>query len=445
MGGILDAAQRLLEEYRLCDNCLGRQFATLGHGMDNAERGRSLKNTLLLEAHSMIQAEDKAGVRLLRKLAAHGMFEAAAQTLRRLGVEAGKGKKEKCQLCRGKIQEIPQLAAEIAEKAKEFEFNTFLVGAKIPAQLLEAEDSVRARCGAEWGESMKSEFTREIGKTLSKLTGKQADFANPELVVTVSPFKNEFTLKANPLFVEGRYRKLVTGIPQSRWLCRRCGGKGCSFCGGTGKKYPESVQEILEAPILKLTEGEGAEFHAGGREDIDAQVLGSGRPFVVEVKNPRRRFIDLERVRREVNAGGRVEVLDLKLAGKDAVRRVKAAEASPKVYRFLVESTERLTEEDLDAVEKAFTDRVIRQLTPRRVLHRRADKERERRVYSLKAEKLSDSRFEVTLKCQGGLYVKELVDGDEGRTTPSIAEVLGKKVKCLRLSVIDIGGEEDEV
>ncbi len=42
--------------------------------------------------------------------------------------------------------------------------------------------------------------------------------------------------------------------------------------------------------------------------------------------------------------------------------------------------------------------------------------------------------------CQGGLYVKELVSGDEGRTKPNLAENLGVKAKIAELDVIKIEG-----
>jgi tRNA pseudouridine synthase 10 len=60
----------------------------------------------------------------------------------------------------------------------------------------------------------------------------------------------------------------------------------------------------------------------------------------------------------------------------------------------------------------------IKQQTPLRVLHRRADLIREKYIYEVKVKKVSLKRAELEIRCQGGLYVKELVSGDEGRTTP---------------------------
>jgi tRNA pseudouridine synthase 10 len=71
-------------------------------------------------------------------------------------------------------------------------------------------------------------------------------------------------------------------------------------------------------------------------------------------------------------------------------------------------------------------------------LHRRADLTREKYIYKVKVKKVSLKRAEMEIRCQGGLYVKELVSGDEGRTTPNISELLGNRAKPLKLDVLNI-------
>jgi tRNA pseudouridine synthase 10 len=81
---------------------------------------------------------------------------------------------------------------------------------------------------------------------------------------------------------------------------------------------------------------------------------------------------------------------------------------------------------------------LIRQQTPLRVLHRRADLVREKYIYEVKVKKCSLKRAEMEIRCQGGLYVKELVSGDEGRTLPSVSELLGNRAKPLKLDVLNV-------
>ena len=47
---LLEITLRMLEKYPLCDSCLGRQFALLGFGMDNRERGRAIKTVFSYES-----------------------------------------------------------------------------------------------------------------------------------------------------------------------------------------------------------------------------------------------------------------------------------------------------------------------------------------------------------------------------------------------------------
>jgi len=44
----------------------------------------------------------------------------------------------------------------------------------------------------------------------------------------------------------------------------------------------------------------------------------------------------------------------------------------------------------------------------------------------------------MIVRTQGGLYVKELVSSDEGRTVPSVAELIGTDAKTLKLDVLKV-------
>ncbi len=48
------------------------------------------------------------------------------------------------------------------------------------------------------------------------------------------------------------------------------------------------------------------------------------------------------------------------------------------------------------------------------------------------------NRAEMEIRCQGGLYVKELVSGDEGRTIPSVSDLLGNRAKTIKLDVLNV-------
>jgi len=272
------------------------------------------------------------------------------------------------------------------------------------------------------------------------LTEKQAEYKKPDIVIYVNPFTKQIKLQPNPLYIAGRYRKLVRGIPQSKWFCSKCRGEGCPQCNWTGKMYSESIEEIVANPTLETTQGEDASFHAAGREDIDARMLGLGRPFILEVKRPRKRFVDLKALAETINeeAKGKLEVLNLHLADRDTVRRLKKREMAEKVYRVVIKFDRSVSDEELELIRKKLTNAVISQQTPLRVLHRRADRTREKHIYKAKIKRLAPDSAEMRIRCQGGLYIKELVTGDGGRTKPCVAEIVNAGAEPLELDVLSI-------
>ena len=441
---ILEKAAQMLAEYPLCDHCLGRQFALLGHGIENQNRGEAIKLLLTMKGHQLTLAKEDAGVALLKSVATNGSFDMARGILKRFKKRA-KSKKP-CFLCEGKFEALDALAEKVVAKLEGYEFATFLIGVELPLEMAEREDEFKAHFNITHSESMKSQFSRDIGKRTSKITRREVEFKTPDVVVLITPFTGGARLQVNPLFVSGRYRKLVRGIPQSRWLCRECRGKGCESCSWTGKRYQNSVEEFIGTPTLRMAEGKEFALHGAGREDIDARMLGSGRPFVLEIKEPKKRFLDCRRLEQTINksAGGKVEVQGLRFADKNVVRRFKRAETAEKIYRAIMEFDRDVSDEELKRIETALSSVVIRQQTPRRVLHRRADLIREKYIYKAKVKRLSPKRAEIKIRCQGGLYIKELVTGDEERTKPSVAGILGIKATPLRLDVLSVAAGDEE-
>ncbi len=438
---ILKKALEMLEQRPLCDHCLGRQFALLGHGLEDDERGRALKLALLFESQIQADSGDAHGIRTIKVLASNGFSAPAMQVLKKFSKRLSKSALNKaCFLCDGKLSDVDSVAVAAVRKLKDYDFSTFLVGVTLSADLEEREDEFKSVFDVKYGESLRNEFGRLIGKRIAELTNKEVDHLRPEIVVLSDPFASGLRLQVNPLYISGRYRKLVRDIPQSKWFCSTCHGKGCPKCGGTGKMYPESVEEIVEYPLLEATGSVKASFHAAGREDIDARMLGTGRPFVVEIDEPKRRFLNLPALRKAVNAHGRgkVSVSNLRFADKSTVRRLKKGEMSQKEYRVLVGFENRILAENLRLLETTLNKTMISQRTPNRVLHRRADLTREKYIYDVKIKRLSPQKAEMRIRCQGGLYVKELVTGDEGRTSPNVSEILKNRAKPLKLDVLNV-------
>ncbi len=442
---ILEQAKNLLESISLCDHCLGRQFALLGHGLGNEQRGLAIKLLLIAEADRQLKENEKKGRQDLATLAKNGLSDIAVATAAARGVKV-RGRKRKCALCKDTFANLDCYAEEARRRMNDYEYESFLVGVHIPPDVEEIEDELRARYGLSCGESIRNEFSREIGKRLQATTGKTVDLKRPQLLIMIDPFNNELSLEVSSLYFSGRYRKLVRGLPQSRWLCRHCQGRGCTRCEGTGKLYQESVEEFIGVPAMSVAGGAGYRLHASGREDVDVRTLGSGRPFVLEVLRPRKRNLDLHQLTESINKSslGKVEVSYLRPSSKDEVRRLKAEVQRKKTYRAVVEFDREVGEHMLAQLKDVFIDHPLSQLTPTRVMHRRALRTRKKYIYELEARRLQPNRAELLIHCQGGLYVKEFITGDGGKTSPSVAEILGVPVRCVELDVLDIDVDENK-
>jgi tRNA pseudouridine synthase 10 len=81
---------------------------------------------------------------------------------------------------------------------------------------------------------------------------------------------------------------------------------------------------------------------------------------------------------------------------------------------------------------------MIEQRTPLRVVHRRADKIRKRRIRDIEIKNQDEKYLELIIECQGGLYIKELISGDDNRTNPSISSILKSQANCVQLDVLDV-------
>lgn len=342
-----------------------------------------------------------------------------------------KGEFEACPICCGIFERIDEIALKISERLN-FEFESFQVGIKSEGSFKAVQEFLELK-GIEY--DLKSEIKEELQAKIRNLTGRRIS-VEPDVLILFNPEDMSFEISIKPIYIYGRYIKRIRNISQTRWLCGKCDGKGCEICNYTGKRYLYSVEELISTPAIELFEAKDAVLHGSGREDVDARMLGNGRPFVLEILEPKKRRVDLAELEERINSfcGGKVSVKGLNYATAGDVERVKEGRFR-KVYRVKVVFDRELSREEL---EKALNELIgeIRQRTPERVLHRRADKLRIRRLH--RAEILAHFGKIAVLKFEAdaGLYIKELVSGDCGRTEPNLSKYF--KAYVEKLDVIDV-------
>lgn len=334
-----------------------------------------------------------------------------------------------CHICSGRAEQTEAMIEKAvallsAEKAKSFSMST-----NIPKDWLTNEEDVWDISIRE-ARSIKDFLNKAISTHLQKKTGLGYE-SDGDCRVVFEYSSGDVRLERNQLFVFGRYKKLSAGLSQSRWLCAKCEGRGCERCGGKGRNY-ESVEERIGEPFKAAGDAEGYVLHASGREDVDATNT-AGRPFILEIKNPRKRRLDFAAILEEISKSGEVTVEDPAVVGRAFVEVVTESHFD-KSYEADVEFGRELTKEDLQKIE-SLRGRSIAQQTPKRVAHRRADIVRHRRVKEAKIAKAGGNKATITITAEAGTYIKELISGDGGRTNPSMAELLGTKAECKKLNV----------
>lgn len=270
----------------------------------------------------------------------------------------------------------------------------------------------------------------------------------PILVSSLSTpcISNKFTLvlkgQRSPQYIGGRYLKVQRGVPQSPWIV-----------GGI-RKGKSSVQEELAAAILPGAKADSYVFISSGREDIDVRMLGSGRPFALEVRNARvwplpSQALPLDTfgqfTRAHSESGVYYALKNAQLSLEDVTKLKTGEESKQKSYAAVCwaphgngvdTSNARVL---LDFLPQGEFE--IRQKTPLRVLHRRPNIVRCRMIHQISAQVLPgrpDGYFLLRLTTAAGTYVKEFINGDRGRTRPSLSEMLGCRVECVYLDVTTV-------
>ena len=339
-----------------------------------------------------------------------------ASTSRR---QAGK----KCYICRGLFDDLDGLTGKVLAAAKQYQFETFLIGATLPTQLYEREDALRARLKIRGRENIKNQLTREIGMRLTKMTKKKVDYHRPDIAVNLSINRDgeaEATVRSRPLAIEGRYVKKARGLPQKQEKCAMCLGKGCNLCDGSGLAGFESLEGMIAKHLMNATKGETPKFSWMGSEDRESLVLGQGRPFYAKISDPKVRAPKMKFKESGIEAKI-VSVLD----------DVPDTQARFTVRTRIIGKCERpVSAQDIKR---------LRSLAGAEVKFENRSKIAAKKIHSAQAtKKVEDCEFQLTLHADGGLPIKQFVGGEE-YIEPNVSKLLGAKCECVTFDVLAVG------
>ena len=167
------------------------------------------------------------------------------------------------------------------------------------------------------------------------------------------------------------------------------------------------------------TGAESAKFTWIGTEDRESTVAAPGRPFVVELKNPKKRVTP-----RKFTARGR--------GGTVVVSRGRLLPSRPTKlpsFRFLARITARTPTKvppaDLKELAKAFRNAEV-------VFSRPQGRPVSKRVHRVSA-RARGTTLVIDAELDGGLPVKRFVSGE--LVSPSVSEVLRTDARCRKFDI----------
>ncbi|KAF9979303.1 putative tRNA pseudouridine synthase Pus10, partial [Modicella reniformis] len=252
----------------------------------------------------------------------------------------------------------------------------------------------------------------------------------PATVATRAVLKS-IEMMRESVYLGGRYLKYSRDVSQTPWAV------------GNTVLAELSVSGIVCKDLKESFRADDFKFVTAGREDANVRMLGNGRPFYVELINPRTSSLSYEALKQleaKINSSmpDKVQIRNLVAITLEDTKIIKDGEESKtKCYSAFCWTSNPVDQAMIDAVNE-FTNKsfYVEQQTPIRVLQRHMI--RKKQIHSLKAFKLEGHFMVLHLHTEAGTYIKEFVHGDLGRNQPSLASIIGCEADIMELDVLEV-------
>ena len=372
---VMPVANDIIKKYGLCDHCMGRLFSKQLGLSSNRLLGKKLNKNQRLHV--------------------------------------------KCFICKNLFDNLEYFLKLMIESSSNYSYSSFSVGAMIKPSIVDRDDHIRSQYKLRGIDSIKTDVTKQLGKSFSRKTRKLVDHLDSEITFTINLRDDLCELRSKSITFSGRYVKTARGLPQKQKSCDNCFGKGCRSCHFHGISEFDSVEGMISKFLFAKIGGTLAKFTWIGGEDQSSLVLGSGRPFFVKIQNPNKR--DLESSEADLDS--------LKLRCLHLV-----CESPKKPVKFNSSLSVRIsTDSEIDSQNlKKLKDLPNRPV----VVYENSGKRSEKKIFNVKYRKNSKNTFTLIMKAEGGLPVKRFVSGDD--VVPGISNILDMRCICEEFDFLDV-------
>jgi tRNA pseudouridine synthase 10 len=326
-----------------------------------------------------------------------------------------------CFVCAGITDRTERMSEIAVSRARRYQARTFAVGVSIPEGVQEREDELRATLKLKGSETIKTQTARLVSSRVSARLGIRVYRPRPDITLLVDFAKEDVVVTSRPVFFYGRYTKPV-GVSQRRLACEHCRGAGCKKCRKTGFEQKRSVEGLLRKKLAGFTGSDRMTFTWLGSEDRESRVYPPGRPFVAEVKSPKRRKLPKSFGTRF--KGGSVSVS----AGKVLASKPLRIPSFRFVTRIKAEAASNVTPDGLAELKSRFRRAEVR-------FERPNNRPTTKMVYGVSARARGRTIL-MEAELDGGLPVKRFVSGE--LVSPSVSEVLKTQVGCRSFDIFRV-------
>ena len=363
---VLDLSKKIIKEYDLCDNCLGRLFAKKLHLESNKLLGKKIHKNL-------------------------------------------KTKNKKCHICKNIFDTLHFYVDKMQDASSKYQFKTFLVGAKLKPSVLDRDDHIRSQFKLRGIDGIKTSITRELAKQFIRKTHKKQAQQAQDITLTVD-FKTESCeVNSKSLYLSGRYTKSTRDIPQKQKPCQNCLGKGCVTCHKHGIAEFDSVEGMICKYIFDKFGATQAKITWIGGEDITSLVLGNGRPFFAKVLNPKNRKISIPKI---------IQSDKIKI---HTLKQIPKIPQGPILFlskaTLLITTENPITSENIAKLDSLNNHTIA--------IYEKSGKRSEKKIHSIRYTITSQNSFSLIMNLDGGIPLKHFVSGDN--IFPNISDLISNK------------------
>ena len=331
-----------------------------------------------------------------------------------------KSSNKKCYICKNLFDTLEHLGINIVEKLSDFNFKSFDLGIILKPSLLERDDYLKSKFKIKGVENLKFSIAKELGKKISKKTSVNRNSANPELFIEVNLKDESCKLLAKPLIVYGRYNKKIRNLTQKQKFCHSCNGIGCHNCDFKGMENIQSVEEIISNFFIKKFDCKKVKINWIGGEDQSSLVMGNGRPFFANLLNPKKPNKILRKT------------FDLKVISLSELKKLtvqpKGSVSFKSEVSITVETKRQISLTQLKKL-KILENSIIKNLS-------RDKKNSQKRIYKIGYTKIGKTMFILDLFADGGIPIKSFIQNSD--LTPNVSDLIQNSCKCIKFDFKNI-------